>query len=123
MILAVLEKRAGLRLGAHDVFVNLAGGLRAVEPGVDLAVALAVASSSLDRPFPDNAVAVGEIGLGGELRSVGQMDSRLRDAAKLGFTTAIVPARCRISTDLKDLKLEKVSYVADAIGYLKPALT
>jgi DNA repair protein RadA/Sms len=91
LLLAVLEKRAGLSASEHDVFLNVVGGARLVEPAADLAVAVAIASSALDKPAPASAVFLGEIGLGGELRSVGQMDRRLAEAARLGFDTAFVP--------------------------------
>jgi len=91
MIIAVLEKRCGLRLAAEDVFVNVAGGVRVVEPAIDLAVALAIASAHLNRAMPMGSFAVGELGLGGEVRSVPQLEVRLREAARLGVGHAIVP--------------------------------
>ncbi len=93
MILAVLEKRAGLPLGNKDVFVNVAGGLRLVEPAVDLAIALAIASSLMDMPLDESSIALGEIGLAGEIRGASQVDRRLREAARLGFDKAIVAGR------------------------------
>jgi DNA repair protein RadA/Sms len=93
MILAVLEKRVGMGLGNKDVFVNVAGGLRLIEPAVDLAIALAIASSLLDSPMDDSAVALGEIGLAGEIRAASQVDRRLKEAARLGFERAIVAGR------------------------------
>lgn len=92
MIFAVLERRCGLRLGDQDIFVNVAGGLRVSEPAADLPIALALASSCRDRPSPRGVVAVGEVGLGGELRAVSGLERRLREAARLGFRQAIVPA-------------------------------
>ena len=92
LLLAVLGRRAGVGLGAHDVYANLAGGLTVAEPGLDLAVALALASSLRDRPIDRHTVAIGEVGLLGELRPVAGVDRRLREAARLGFTRAIVPA-------------------------------
>ena len=86
---------AGLRLGEQDVFVNVVGGLRIDEPAADLAVAAAIASSLRDAPVRADTVLIGEVGLSGELRMVGQMPARLREAAKLGFKTAIVPRRLR----------------------------
>jgi len=91
MIMAVLEKRAELRLAADDVFVNIAGGVRVAEPAVDLAIALAIASAHMNRPLPPGTLAVGELGLGGEVRSVPQLENRLREAARLGVGHAIVP--------------------------------
>jgi len=92
LILAVLGRRAGVGLGSHDVYANLAGGLSVAEPGLDLAVALALASSMRDRRVDPRTVTVGEIGLLGELRPVSGLDRRLREAARLGFERAIVPA-------------------------------
>jgi DNA repair protein RadA/Sms len=119
MILGVVEKRAGIRLGMHDVFVNVAGGVRALEPGVDLAIALAVASSQLDRPFPADTVAIGELGLGGEVRRVGQMGMRLREAAKLGFRRALVPPLGDGLSAPKGLGLERVRTLSEALKALQ----
>lgn len=91
MILAVLEKRVGMRFSNHDVFVNVAGGVRLEEPAVDLGVAVAAASSFRDVPADTGAVVIGEVGLGGEIRTVSQLDLRLRESAKLGFDRAVVP--------------------------------
>ena len=91
MIIAVLEKRAELRLAADDVFVNVAGGVKVAEPAIDLAIALAIASAHMNRPLPAGTFAMGELGLGGEIRSVPQLETRLREAARLGLGHAIVP--------------------------------
>jgi len=93
MILAVLEKRAGLSLGNKDVYVNVAGGVRIVEPAADLAVALAVASSLRDEGMDSSTVVLGELGLSGEVRSVGQIEKRLSESARLGFERAILSRR------------------------------
>jgi DNA repair protein RadA/Sms len=93
MISAVLTRRTGLRLSEQDVFVNVVGGLRVDEPAADLATAAAITSSMRDIPVRADMVLVGEVGLSGELRWVGQMNARLREAAKLGFKHAIVPRR------------------------------
>lgn len=95
MIVAVLTRRLGMKLAEADVFVNVVGGLRIEEPAADLAVAAAIASSMRDTPIRADAVLIGEVGLAGELRLPGQMPVRLREAAKLGFKTAIVPKRLR----------------------------
>jgi DNA repair protein RadA/Sms len=91
VVIAVLEKRAGLSLAGSDVFVNVAGGIRLEEPASDLGLALALASSHRDAPLPADRVAVGEVGLGGELRPVPQLARRLSEAERLGFRSAIVP--------------------------------
>jgi len=95
LLVAVLGRRAGIGLAGHDVYANLAGGLTVSEPGLDLPLALALASSLRDRPLVPGTVAIGEVGLLGELRSVGGLDRRLREAARLGFTRAIVPRSSR----------------------------
>jgi DNA repair protein RadA/Sms len=91
MLLAVLEKRAGLHIGQYDVFVNVAGGVRIDEPAADLGMAASVVSSLKEIPVDARSVAVGEIGLGGEIRAVSQMEKRVSEAAKLGFTRVVVP--------------------------------
>jgi DNA repair protein RadA/Sms len=93
LIAAVLSRRNNLRLSEQDIFVNVVGGLRIDEPAADLAVAAAIASSLWDKPVRADLVLIGELGLSGELRMVGQINARLREAASLGFKTAIVPHR------------------------------
>jgi DNA repair protein RadA/Sms len=95
LITAVLTRRVGIRLSEQDVFVNVIGGLKVSEPAADLAIATAIASSVKDLPVRADAVLIGEIGLSGELRTVGQMIARLREAENLGFRRAIVPRRYR----------------------------
>jgi DNA repair protein RadA/Sms len=95
LTVAVLTRRVGLRLGEQDVFVNVVGGLKVSEPAADLAIAAAIASSNRDASVRADTVLIGELGLSGELRMVGQMPARLREAAKLGFKTAVVPRRLR----------------------------
>jgi DNA repair protein RadA/Sms len=90
--LAVLEARCGLALGGRDVFLNVAGGLKIAEPAADLAVAAALLSSVAGRAIPRDTVVFGEIGLSGELRPVAQTAARLKEAAKLGFSAAMLPA-------------------------------
>jgi len=93
VVIAVLEKRAGLSLAGTDVFVNVAGGIRLEEPAADLGLALALASSFRDIPLAPDMVAVGEVGLGGELRPVPHMERRLQEAVRLGFRSAVIPKR------------------------------
>ena len=97
LTVAVLTRRVGLRLGEQDVFVNVVGGLKVSEPAADLAIAAAIASSNRDTSVRADTVLIGELGLSSELRMVGQMPARLREAAKLGFKTAVVPRRLRRS--------------------------
>jgi DNA repair protein RadA/Sms len=117
LLVAVLGRRAGVGLGAHDVYVNVAGGLSVSEPGADLPIALALASSLHDVVVSPGTVAIGEVGLLGELRSVGGLERRLREAARLGFDRAIVPpaARGRQPTGADALQLIEAATLRDAI--------
>ncbi len=116
MILAVLEKRCGILLADKDVFANVAGGVRVTEPAGDLAVALAVASSLRDQPLEEPTIALGEIALSGRLRPVARMEERLKEAAKLGFKTAIVPDRAQLKEiPSNGLRLRPVSTVEQAL--------
>src|SRR5712671_3787224 len=93
MIMAVLDARCGLAIGANDIYLNVAGGLRIGEPAADLAVAAALISALTEQPVPAECVVFGEIGLSGEVRAVSQSDARLKEASKLGFSSALIPPR------------------------------
>ena len=93
MLLAVLEKRLGMRFSQNDLYLNVVGGLRIEEPAADMAVALALISSMKDKPVPENVIAIGEIGLAGECRAVPNIDQRISEAIRLGFNTIIIPKR------------------------------
>jgi len=93
LLLAVLEKRVGLELLGDDVFVSVAGGLEVDEPGADLGVAAAVASSARNRPLPARTALFGEVGLGGEVRAPGNTALRIKEAAQMGFTRVVLPSR------------------------------
>jgi DNA repair protein RadA/Sms len=115
LLVAVLQKRLSLGLGTHDVFTNVVGGLRIVEPGADLAVALAIISSFRDASFDSATVAMGEIGLSGEIRSVSQLERRLTEASRLGFTRAIVPKHGgRSLPDVPETTVVRVGSLAEA---------
>jgi DNA repair protein RadA/Sms len=117
LLVAVLQKRVGLGLGGQDVYANVVGGMRIGEPAADLPVALAIASSFRDRPLDAQTVAIGEIGLAGELRSVGQLERRLGEAKRLGFSRAVVPAAAakRGTRDVSGLRIVRADTVAEAI--------
>jgi DNA repair protein RadA/Sms len=116
VLLAVLEKRAGLPIGNQDVFVNVAGGGRVVEPAADLGIVIAAASSYLERPVPGDVLILGEVGLTGEVRAVTGVETRLRAAAHLGFKSAIVP---RSNADgALPLPVRGVATVSDALAAL-----
>jgi DNA repair protein RadA/Sms len=115
LIAAVLTRRVGLRLDDQDIFINVVGGLRIGEPAADLAMAMAIVSSMIDRPLPADVVLIGEVGLSGEIRAVAQMGARLGEAAKLGFERALVPKRLRpTNADVKGLAIESVRSIHDA---------
>lgn len=117
---AVLTRRCGLGLSDHDVFINVVGGLKIVEPAADLAMALALASSFFDVPLPSDMVMIGEVGLSGELRPVGQLAHRLNEAAKLGFKQALIPASKRAEPLPKGIRLTKATGLKDAIRTTLP---
>jgi DNA repair protein RadA/Sms len=117
MLLAVLEARCGVRLGSHDVYLNVAGGLRLQEPAADLAAAAALISSLTGKPAPEDNVYFGEVSLTGAVRTVGHMDQRLKEAAKLGFARAVVPAAAAEGhRETKDLGLLPISQLDELIA-------
>lgn len=118
MMISVLERRAGLELGRCDAFVNVAGGVRIFEPAADLPLVLALASSFRNLPFFGDAVAVGEVGLGGEVRTVSRVEERLREAAKLGFNRAVVPAGNAQAAAGLISQVHPVKNLVQAIGLL-----
>ena len=120
LLLAVLEKRAQLPIGNQDVFVNVAGGGRIVEPAADLAVLLAAASSYLERPLPADVVVLGEVGLTGEVRAVAGLEPRLRAAAQLGFRSAVVPKSSAAEVRAAPLSVRGVATVSEALEALLP---
>jgi len=118
VLLAVLERRVGLRLGRHDVFVTVTGGLSLEEPGTDLGVALAVASSFRSRPVLERALAVGEVSLSGELRRVSQLEKRVREAMRLGFQRIGVPAVQADEARTPGIEIVPLATVREAIEEL-----
>jgi len=118
LLLAVLEKRAGFPLQTQDVFVNVAGGGRVTEPAADLGIVLALASSYLDRPLPGDLLILGEVGLTGEVRAVTGLEARLREAAALGFQSAVVPKNNLVRDAALPLEVQAVSSVDEAIRTL-----
>ena len=119
ILLAVLEKRLGHQFGNQDVFVNAAGGIRLTEPGVDLAVALALVSSLKEKPIDVNVVVVGEIGLAGEIRSVSQIEKRITESDRLGFEQFIYPKSSQVKKSQKTgIRLVGMETVDQAMKYL-----
>ena len=114
--MAVAEKRAGMKLNMFDAYINVIGGLRLDEPGADLPVILAVASSYRDQAIPDDLVAIGEVGLTGEIRTVSHMNQRLAEAARLGFKKCIIPRNGAEKLDIPiGLTVYKVRNLREAI--------
>ncbi|MBZ0279203.1 MAG: DNA repair protein RadA [Anaerolineae bacterium] len=121
LISAVLSKRVGLKLHEQDIFVNVIGGMKVSEPATDLAMAAAMASSYYDKPVPADLAIVGEVGLSGEIRAVGQLTARLHEAAKLGFKRVLIPKTRRVLDGLPpSLKLIEARNVAEALAVIMP---
>ena len=116
MLLAVLEKRGGLKVSACDAYMNIIGGLSLDEPAADLAAILALASSYLDRPIAADLAAIGEVGLTGELRAVNNLDQRLSEVRRLGFKTCVVPhRRGKSPAPLEGLRVVEAANIVEAI--------
>lgn len=119
LLMAVLEKKVGLRLAASDAYVNIAGGMKMTEPAIDLGICLAIVSSAKDIVIPDNVMVFGEVGLSGEIRAVNMAGQRVQEAKKLGFGTVVLPEVCRSSVGkVEGINLVYVSQIRDAIGYI-----
>lgn len=119
LLVAVMEKKLGMHLMGHDIFMNVAGGVKVYEPAVDLGIVSAVASSFLDRPIPDGTVVFGEIGLTGEVRPIGHLEKRVTEAKKMGFDRCIVPeSNVKRMTEIKGIEIKGVKTVSDAIEML-----
>ena len=105
LLLAILEKRCGYPMATHDVFVSVAGGLRLTEPGLDLAILTAIASSLTNKPVPSDMLVIGEVGLSGEVRAVVNIDHLVSEAGKLGFKSVVLPEsnRPHVSSDNPEL--------------------
>lgn len=119
LLLAVLEKRAGYFLGNLDVYINIVGGLRLDEPACDLAFCMAVVSGLLDKPIRDDCIAIGEIGLGGEVRAVNNIELRVKEAVRIGFKKIIIPKNNLKQLDLKEypeIEIVGVGYIQQAIN-------
>ena len=119
LLMAVLEKKVGLRLAASDAYVNIAGGMKMTEPAIDLGICLAIVSSAKDIVIPDNVMVFGEVGLSGEIRAVNMAGQRVQEAKKLGFGTVVLPEVCRSSVGkVEGINLVYVSQIRDAIAYI-----
>jgi DNA repair protein RadA/Sms len=119
LLVAVMEKKLGMHLMGHDIFINVAGGVKIDEPAVDMAIVAAVASSFLDRPIQKGTVILGEIGLTGEVRAIGRVETRVAEAKKMGFSRCLVPqSNLKRTTGMKGIKLIGVKTVSEAMENL-----
>jgi DNA repair protein RadA/Sms len=119
LLAAVMEKKIGMHLMGYDIFMNVAGGVKVIEPAVDLAVVAAIASSFLDKPVAERTVIMGEVGLTGEVRAIGQADARISEAAKMGFNRCILPQgnlrRLAPAADVAAVGVESVTEAVEAL--------
>ena len=118
MLLAVLEKRAGFRLGAKDVFLNITGGINVDDPAIDLAVVAAILSSNEDDALQTNFCFAAEVGLSGEIRPVQRVEQRILEAEKLGFSTIFVSKFNKITIQPKGIKIQLISNIEDLVSIL-----
>ncbi len=119
LLLAVLHRHGGVETAGYDVFVNAVGGVRIGEPAADLAVLLAVQSSLRNKPLPDKLIVFGEVGLAGEIRPVQRGQERIREAAKLGFRTVLLPAANRPKQGVDGVTLVAVDRLDAALAWLR----
>jgi DNA repair protein RadA/Sms len=119
LLVAVMEKKLGLNMAGHDIFMNVAGGVKVSEPAVDLGIAAAVASSFLDRPLPEKTMVLGEIGLAGEVRGISQLAPRISEIRKMGFTRCIVPGTSlKAMGETSGIELVGIGQLAEMIDFL-----
>ncbi|MBT8365313.1 MAG: DNA repair protein RadA [Deltaproteobacteria bacterium] len=119
LLAAVMEKKLGMHLMGYDIFMNVAGGVKVVEPAVDMAIVAAVASSFLDKPIADGTVLLGEIGLTGEVRAIGQLDNRISESRKMGFSRCLVPhSNLKRLPDIEGIQITGVKTVSEVVENL-----
>ena len=118
LLVAVMEKRLGFRLHTSDLFVSVAGGMRISEPSVDLGIVAAIASSFSNQELRANAIAVGEVGLAGEIRSVSKIEARVKEAQRMGFERCVIPQRNKKGVSVQGIEIIAVDRVEAAIHAL-----
>jgi DNA repair protein RadA/Sms len=119
LLAAVMEKQLGMHLMGYDIFMNVAGGVKVIEPAVDMAIVSAIASSFLDKPVPDGTVVLGEVGLTGEVRAIGQVDIRLAEIKKMGFNRCLVPdSNLKRIPDVDGIEIAGIKSVSEAVDAL-----
>jgi DNA repair protein RadA/Sms len=119
LLAAVMEKQLGMHLMGYDIFMNVAGGVKVIEPAIDMAIVSAIASSFLDKPISDGTVVIGEVGLTGEVRAIGQVDNRVAEAKKMGFNRCLVPdGNLKRIPDIDGIELAGIKTVPEAVEML-----
>jgi DNA repair protein RadA/Sms len=119
LLAAVMEKQLGMHLMGYDIFMNVAGGVKVIEPAVDLAIVSAIASSFLDKPIANSTIVLGEVGLTGEVRAIGQVDSRVAEAGKMGFNRCVVPeGNFKRVRGIDGIKVAGIRSVSEAVDML-----
>jgi DNA repair protein RadA/Sms len=119
LLAAVMEKQLGMHLMGHDIFMNVAGGVRVIEPAVDMAIVSAIASSFLDKPVPDGTIVLGEVGLAGEVRAIGQVEIRLAEVKKMGFKRCLLPdSNLKRILNIDGIEVAGIKTVPEAIENL-----
>ena len=119
LLVAVMEKKLGMHLMGHDIFINVAGGVKIDEPAVDMGIVTAVASSFLDRSIQKGTIIFGEVGLTGEVRAIGHVEARIAEAKKMGFTRCLVPkSNLKRMTKIKDIEIIGVKTISQAMEEL-----
>ena len=118
MLLAVLEKRAGFKLGAKDVFLNITGGISVDDPAIDLAVIAAILSSNEDIPLSKGVCFAAEVGLAGEIRPISRVDQRIQEAEKLGFSEIFISKYSKVGISKPGIELIKIARIEDVVSHL-----
>jgi len=119
LLAAVMEKKMGMHLMGHDIFMNVAGGVKADEPAIDMGIVSAIASSFLDKPIPDGNIVMGEVGLTGEVRAISHVEIRVGEVKKMGFTKCFVPAsNLKRMTEIKGIEIVGIGTVSEAVEAL-----
>ncbi len=119
MLLAVLNRHSDALVASYDIFVNVAGGIRIIDSGADVALIAAIVSSALDVPFPNDVVCFGEIGLGGEIRSVQRAEDRIREASKHGYKRVLARKGRYIASGDSEVQIIKLSNIPDLVNWVE----
>ncbi|MBT7696548.1 MAG: DNA repair protein RadA, partial [Desulfobacterales bacterium] len=119
LLVAVMEKKLGINLAGHDIFMNVAGGVKVQEPAVDIGIVSAIASSFLDKPIPEETVVLGEVGLTGEVRAISHVEIRVAEIKKMGFTRCLLPkSNLKRMTKIEGIEVTGIGTVSEAVETL-----